>query len=93
MPESDSFVLTPIAPHNLNVRPLVIADNNHLSITAEIRGRNFLVSLDSRSAALTAQEQISIKKAPFTISLGRKPEQSFLQTLREKLMWGQDKRN
>lgn len=93
MPESQSIALTPIAPHNLNVRPLVIADINQLSIAAEIRGRNFLVSLDSRSAALPANEQISVKKAPFTISLGRKPEQSFLQTLREKLMWGHDKRN
>jgi len=93
MPESQSIVLTPIAPHNLNVRPLVIADSNTLSITAEIRGRNFLVSLDSRSAALPANELITIKKAPFTISLARKPDQSFLQTLREKLMWGQDKRN
>ena len=93
MPESQSLVLTPIAPHNLNVRPLVIADSNQLSIIAEIRGRNFLVSLDSRSAALPTNEQITIKKAPFTISLGRKPDQTFLQTLREKLMWGQDKRN
>jgi NAD+ kinase len=93
MPESQSIVLTPIAPHNLNVRPLVISDSNQLSISAEIRGRNFLVSLDSRSAALSANEQILIKKAPFSISLGRKPDQTFLQTLREKLNWGLDKRN
>jgi NAD+ kinase len=93
MPESPSFVITPIAPHNLNVRPLVITDEHSLSIDVEVRGKNFLLALDSRSASIPAKTEITINKAPFSIRLARKPEQPFLKTLREKLMWGIDRRN
>jgi NAD+ kinase len=93
MPESPSFVITPIAPHNLNVRPLVITDQHQLSFDVEVRGKNFMLSLDSRSVSLPARSKIIIKKAPFCIKLARKPDQSFLKTLREKLMWGSDRRN
>jgi NAD+ kinase len=93
MPDSKNIIITPIAPHNLNVRPLVIADTSKLSIEAEVRGKYFMVSLDSRSAIVPVGEKISIRKAGFSILLARKPDQSFLLTLREKLMWGTDKRN
>lgn len=93
MPDSNNLIITPIAPHNLNVRPLVIADSSRLSIEAEVRGKHFMVALDSRSAIVPAGEKIGIRKAGFTIRLARKPEQEFLHTLREKLMWGTDKRN
>lgn len=93
MPESPSFVITPIAPHNLNVRPLVITDQHQLHIDVEVRGKNFMLALDSRSVSLPARSKIIIKKAPFCIRLARKPDQPFLKTLREKLMWGSDRRN
>ena len=93
MPDAQNLIIAPIAPHNLNVRPLVIPDSCELNITAEVRGKNFMVSLDSRSAVLPAGESVIIKKAGFQIHLVRKPERAFLQTLREKLMWGIDRRN
>jgi NAD+ kinase len=93
MPESQSFVITPIAPHNLNVRPLVIDDSNELSIETEVRGKNILLSVDSRSISYPASKKIIVRKANFEILLARKPDQTFLKTLREKLMWGIDKRN
>ena len=85
MPESPNFLITPIAPHNLNVRPLVITDQHQLSFDVEVRGKNFMLSLDSRSVSLPARSKIIIKKAPFCIKLARKPDQPFLKTLREKL--------
>jgi len=93
MPDSKNFVITPIAPHNLNVRPMVIPDSSRLSIEAEVRGKHFMIALDSRSEVIPAGTKITIRKAPFSVLLARKPEQEFLQTLREKLMWGTDKRN
>jgi len=93
MPESESFVITPIAPHNLNVRPLVIKDSNEISIHAELRSKNYLISLDSRHATVPGDMQINIKRAGFSIQLARKPDKNFLSTLRDKLMWGIDRRN
>jgi NAD+ kinase len=93
MPDSESFILTPIAPHNLNVRPLVISNEDVLTISSEVRGSHVMLALDSRSASFDATEKITIQKAGFKVQLGRKPSQSFLETLREKLMWGYDKRN
>lgn len=93
MPESESFVITPIAPHNLNVRPLIINESNELKIHAELRSRNYLISLDSRHASVPGDIEMKIRKAPFHIRLARKPERDFLSTLRDKLMWGIDKRN
>lgn len=93
MPESSNLVITPIAPHNLNVRPLVIDDSKTLVIETNVRGKNLLLALDSRSVSFPADRLITIRKAPFQLLLGRKPDQNFLKTLREKLMWGIDKRN
>jgi NAD+ kinase len=93
LPGSSNFILTPIAPHNLNVRPLVISDEDLLEIRPLVRGREIMVSLDSRSASINAEQNITLRKAPFSINLVRKQQGDFLQTLRDKLMWGSDKRN
>ena len=92
-PNSHNFVLTPIAPHNLNARPLVIPD--HMNIQLEVSGREdkHLISLDSRIATVNINTIITVKKAPFTIKLVELQGQSFLKTLRKKLLWGEDKRN
>ncbi len=93
LPGSSNFILTPIAPHNLSVRPLVISDEDLLEIKPYVRGREITVSLDSRSASIDAIQSVTLRKAPFSIELVRKQQGEFLQTLREKLMWGTDKRN
>lgn len=93
MPEANNFVLTPIAPHNLNARPLVISDNTVIQLKVSGREDNFLVSLDSRIATLENNTTITIKKANFTIKMIELKDESFLVTLRKKLLWGEDKRN
>lgn len=93
MPGGGNFVVTPIAPHNLNVRPIVISDNSILKIQVESRGEKNLVALDSRSQELNDGEILSIKKAKQTVSLVQFEHQSFLNNLRYKLNWGLDKRN
>ncbi|MFI5220722.1 MAG: NAD kinase [Bacteroidia bacterium] len=92
-PGSSSFVITPIAPHNLNVRPMVISDKNVLSFEIEGRSTSFLISLDSRSEAIEPNVQLAVKKAPFKFELIRFKEDTYLKTLRRKLMWGLDNRN
>lgn len=92
-PESGSFVITPVAPHNLNVRPIVIPDNNIISFEVEGRTDHFICTLDSRKELVEKNIQLAIKKENFTVSLVRLNENNFLQTLRNKLSWGLDKRN
>ncbi len=92
-PGTDSLVITPIAPHNLNARPFVIPDNCTISLKVSGREESFLVSLDSRIATLKNETIIKLKKSPFTIKLVQLHEDSFVKTLREKLLWGEDKRN
>ena len=92
-PESNSFVITPIAPHNLNIRPIVVPDNNIISFELEGRTDDFICTLDSRREVLTKEIQLAVKKESFDIKLIRMHENNFLQTLREKLSWGLDKRN
>lgn len=92
-PDTNSFVITPIAPHNLSARPLVITDSTEIQLKVDGREDNFLVSLDSRIATLSNNTIITIKKAPFTIKMIELLEESFLDTLRKKLLWGEDKRN
>jgi len=92
-PETDSFVLTPIAPHNLNARPLVIQDSTEIKLRVSGREDSYLVSLDSRIATLDNNSTIIIKKADFKIKMIELTNESFLHTLREKLLWGEDKRN
>ncbi len=93
MPGSQNFVITPIAPHNLNVRPLVISDNNKITLKVEGRSPNYLLSLDSRSEVIDASIEITIQKADFYVQLIKLENQNFFNTIRNKLMWGLDKRN
>lgn len=92
-PDSGSFVITPVAPHNLNVRPIVVPDNNVISFEIEGRTDSFLCTLDSRKEIVQRNIQLAVKKEAFAISLIRLNENNFLQTLRNKLSWGLDRRN
>jgi len=92
-PQAKSFVLTPIAPHNLNARPLVIPDDTKVTFTVSGREDQFFLSLDSRIKTFNNNTEITIKKADFNLKMVQFKEQSFLKTLREKLLWGQDTRN
>jgi NAD+ kinase len=92
-PDSGSFVITPVAPHNLNVRPIVVPDNNIISFEIESRSEHFICALDSRREIVHKDIQLAVKKEDFDINLVRLSENNFLQTLRNKLTWGLDKRN
>ncbi|HUM66563.1 MAG TPA: NAD kinase, partial [Chitinophagaceae bacterium] len=92
-PDSKSFVITPVAPHNLNVRPLIVPDDNIISFEVESRSESIICSLDSRREIVGKNVSLAIKKENFTINLVRLSENSFLQTLHSKLTWGLDKRN
>jgi NAD+ kinase len=92
-PESGSFVITPVAPHNLNVRSIVVPDNNIISFEVEGRTDNFICALDSRKEIVDKKIQLAVRREAFTISLVRLNENNFLQTLRSKLSWGLDTRN
>ena len=92
-PGNDNFSLTPIAPHNLNVRPLVLKDDIEIKLKVSSRVSEYLLSLDSRLYHLNTDEVIVMRKAPFTLSLMHPKELSFFETLRQKLLWGNDKRN
>ena len=92
-PNTKSFVLTPIAPHNLNARPLVIPDDTNIKLKIIAREKQALLSLDSRTITIDNETEIFIKKSPFTLKTIQLSQQTFLKTLREKLLWGEDKRN
>lgn len=92
-PHSESFVVTPIAPHNLNVRPIVVSDKNIISFEVEGRSSSFLISLDSRSVSVPYTSQLAIRRSDLELSLVQLKGQNYLSTLRRKLMWGLDKRN
>lgn len=92
-PDAASFIITPVAPHNLNIRPIVVADNNIISFEIEGRSDQFLCTLDSRMETIDSTVQLAVRKEAFTLSLVRLNESNFLHTLRNKLLWGIDKRN
>lgn len=92
-PDVKSIVITPIAPHNLNARPLVIPDDTEIKLKVSGREEQYLVSLDSRIATLSNNAELTIKKTPFKINMVEIPNETFLKTLRKKLLWGEDKRN
>jgi len=92
-PDSGSLVITPVAPHNLNIRPIIVPDTTIVSFEVEGRTDEFLCTLDSRRAIVPKEVQIAVKKEKFYINLIRLNENNFLQTLRNKLSWGLDKRN
>ena len=92
-PESESFVINPVAPHNLNVRPIVVPDDNIISFEIEGRSDHFICALDSRKELVDKHVQLAVRKEKFSIGLVRLNENNFLQTLRDKLSWGLDTRN
>jgi NAD+ kinase len=92
-PRSGNFVITPVSPHNLTVRPIVVPDSSEISFQIEGRSRRFLVSLDSRIASVDSSVHLMIKKADFNVNLIQLQGQHYFKTLRQKLNWGLDIRN
>jgi NAD+ kinase len=92
-PDSASFAITPIAPHHLNVRPIVVPDSDIISFEVESRNDKFICSMDARREIVDCKTQIAVRKEAFTIGFMRLNENTFLETLRSKLTWGVDKRN
>jgi len=92
-PDSGSFVITPVAPHNLNVRSIIVPDDNIISFEVESRSENIICALDSRRELVGRNVQLAVRKESFPVSLVRLSENNFLQTLHNKLTWGMDKRN
>ncbi|PQJ72143.1 NAD kinase [Polaribacter butkevichii] len=93
LPDSKNLVITPIAPHNLNARPMVISDETKVELKVDSREKSFLISLDSRVSSVPNNTKIFIEKTDFTIKSILPKNQSFLKTLRSKLLWGEDIRN
>jgi len=93
VPQSGILSLTPVAPHSLNMRPIVISDDREITMSVESRSHNFLVAIDGRSETCKEDSTLKITKAPYTIKIVKHPGQVFFQTLRQKLMWGADTRN
>lgn len=93
LPESNNFIVTPVSPHNLNVRPLVLPDTCELSFKIEDREKNFLVALDSRSIPVSPTIELKVKKEDFSLMLVSFEGSDFISTIRKKLHWGLDVRN
>ena len=93
VPGTENFIIAPIAPHNLNVRPIIVSEERVLKLKVEDRDELALVALDSRSRAFDPTLELTIRKADFKVNLIKLSSQSFIATIREKLMWGKDKRN
>lgn len=93
LPHSENFIITPVSPHNLTVRPIVVPDNSKLSFTIEGRTNNYLVSLDSRLATVDDTIELKISKADFSVKLIKLKDNNYFKTLRQKLNWGLDVRN
>lgn len=92
-PEVQALSITPIAPHNLSIRPLIIKDNTQIALKIDSRQKEFLLSMDARVVTLTTDTEVFIKKADFKLQMIELNNQSFFKTLREKLLWGKDTRN
>lgn len=92
IPECENLILSPVAPHSLNVRPLVIPDTYTITLGVESRSKSFLVALDGRSEVYPTSIQLSVRVADHTTKVVKRYDQTFYQTLREKLMWGADVR-
>lgn len=92
-PDSGNFVITPVAPHNLNVRPVVISDDAVISFEVEGRAENFLCTLDSRFETITAAHHLAVRKNDFSVRIVQLQDYGFLETIRDKLTWGIDSRN
>ncbi|RSK49345.1 NAD kinase [Hymenobacter rigui] len=93
LPQTNNFIIAPVCPHNLNVRPLIVSDRSVISFEIEGRSNNFLLSLDSRSNTVEAGIQIAVRRENFNARLVKLNHVNFLSTLRSKLNWGLDRRN
>lgn len=93
LPQSNNFIITPVSPHNLTVRPIVVPDSSELSFSVEGRSKNFLISLDSRFEAIDDTVRLTVKKEKFKAKLVKLAENNYFKTLRQKLNWGLDVRN
>lgn len=92
VPQSDTICITPVAPHSLNMRPIVLCDNSEITLKVESRSSSFLISLDGRSQSYPDNIHLRIHKAPYCINVITRQGQSFYTTLRRKMMWGADSR-
>jgi NAD+ kinase len=92
-PGAKNFVITPVSPHNLNVRPIIVSDEAEISFEIEGRTDKFMISLDSRSTSVASEVKLSVKKEAFSAKLVKLPSYHFFDTLRQKLNWGLDLRN
>ncbi len=92
-PNAKNYIITPLAPHNLTIRPIVVPNHHNLTLKIEGRDQNYLVSLDDRHKVLSNSIELKIKKSKFKIKILKHDDRTFYSTLREKLMWGLDKRN
>jgi NAD+ kinase len=93
VPGAKDFVITPIAPHNLNVRPVVVPDSRKITLKIEGRSNEFLCSMDAKSVPIDSSMELVITKAPFMIDIIQTEDQNFLNTIRRKMHWGVDERN
>jgi len=93
LPESKSFIISPVSPHNLTVRPIVIPDNKEIKLSVKSRSNKFLVAIDSTSYEVSSAVDLVIRKAPYSLKMIKFEDNNFYNTLRNKLMWGMDKRN
>ena len=92
-PQSGNLCLTPVAPHSLNIRPIVISDNSVVTLSVESRSHNYLVAVDGRSERLSETTKVTIRRAPFVVRIVRRSGKRYFSTLRERMMWGSDLRN
>lgn len=92
MPENNSFVLSPVAPHSLNLRPVIVPDHWHIELDVESRNNHFLIAIDGRSVVCKSGVRLLIKKADYSVKVAKRKGHTYFQTLREKLMWGADAR-
>lgn len=91
-PDTGILCLTPVAPHSLNIRPIVIPDTSRVDVSVESRSHNYLVAIDGRSEKCMETERLTISKAPYTIKIVKRTDRKYFVTLREKMMWGADNR-
>lgn len=92
VPHSNTIALTPVAPHSLNIRPIVICDDWEITLEVESRSHNFLVAIDGRSEACREHTKLTIRRAPYTIKVVKRVQHIFFDTLKSKMMWGADSR-
>ena len=90
VPQTSTLCLTPVAPHSLNIRPIVLSDDSVVTLSVESRSHNFLIAIDGRSEKLVETTTVTIRKAPFPVRIIKPSGQRYFSSLREKMMWGMD---